>query len=113
MEEAQRTRTMQSPMIPVVGDMIRRTPGCISLGQGVVYWGPPDEATDAIGRFLSDSENHKYRPVQGIRPLLEIIEQKLARENGIGLTGRAVVVTAGGNMGFTNAIKAVADPGDE
>ena len=100
-------------MIPVVGDMIRRTPGCISLGQGVVWWGPPPEALEQISQFLADPAYHKYQPVQGIPALLELIRAKLRCENGISLDGSDVVVTAGGNMAFSHALKAIADPGDE
>jgi hypothetical protein len=32
---------VQSPIIPVIGAMIRQTPGTISLGQGVVHYGRP------------------------------------------------------------------------
>ena len=39
---------VQSPIIPVIGAMIRQTPGTISLGQGVVHYGPPQAAVDAI-----------------------------------------------------------------
>ena len=39
---------------------------------------------------------------------------KLARENGTGRDpSRRVVVTAGGNMAFVNAVLAITDPGDE
>ena len=104
---------MQQPLIPVVGEMIRSTPGCISLGQGVVWWGPPPEALSAVDDFLEDSANHKYHLVQGIPALHEVIGRKLSVENRVGLDGRAVIVTAGGNMAFSHAVKAIADPGDE
>ena len=100
-------------MIPVVGDLIRCTPGCISLGQGVVYWGPPSQAIEMIPRFLEDPSNHKYQPVAGIPPLLDLLREKLAADNGILLDGSDIIVTAGGNMAFSHAIKAIADPGDE
>jgi hypothetical protein len=38
-----RIQGVQSPIIPVVGEMIRAHPGTISLGQGVVHYGPPPE----------------------------------------------------------------------
>jgi len=109
-----RMQSVQSPIIPVVGELIRANPGTISLGQGVAYYGPPPQAVDAIRTFLADPENHKYKLVQGIPELLEAIEEKLKRENGIclGDAGR-IVVTAGANMGFVNAILAITDPGDE
>ena len=113
MYDSLRMQSVQSPIIPVVGELIRSHPGTISLGQGVAYYGPPPEAVEGIQRFLADPENHKYKLVQGIPELLEAIEQKLERENGIALAGRRIVVTAGANMGFVNALLAITDPGDE
>jgi aspartate/methionine/tyrosine aminotransferase len=46
--------------------------------------------------------------------LVQALEAKLATENGIVVRPSSrVVVTAGANMGFMNAVLAVADPGDE
>ncbi len=106
-------QSVQSPIIPVVGELIRSNPGTISLGQGVAYYGPPPEAIEAIGKFTSDPENHKYKLVQGIPELLDSIERKLESENNIRLNGSKIVVTAGANMGFMNAVLAITDPGDE
>ena len=106
-------QSVQSPIIPVVGEMIRNNPGTISLGQGVAYYGPPPEALSAIKTFSADPENHKYKLVQGIPELLEAIETKLKTENGILSNGSRIVVTAGANMGFMNAVLAITDPGDE
>src|SRR5215470_1186152 len=116
MQEALRIRAVQSPIIPVVGDLIRNHPGTISLGQGVVSYPPPRQAFDEIAEFLANAELHKYQAVYGIPRLLELIEAKLRDENGIDLKQAdqrsRIVVTAGGNMAFINALLAVADPGD-
>jgi len=111
--ESERLKAVQAPVIPVVGDWLRQTPGAISLGQGVVNYGPPPEAREAVNKFFSDPENHKYKPVQGIPELREALAKKLSAENGIPLGGREVVVTAGANMGFYNALLVVTDPEDE
>jgi aspartate/methionine/tyrosine aminotransferase len=109
-----RIQAVQTPIIPVVGELIRAHPGTVSLGQGVVHYGPPREALDGIAHFLNDPNAHKYGPVAGIPPLLEALGEKLAAENGIRLNdGNALVVTAGGNMAFMNAVLALTDPGDE
>ncbi len=113
MYDSLRMQSVQSPIIPVVGELIRSNPGTISLGQGVAYYGPPPEAIEAIQTFFADPENHKYKLVQGIPELLKAIELKLDKENSISLAGRRIVVTAGANMGFVNAILAITDPGDE
>ena len=114
MYDSRRMENVQTPIIPVVGELIRAHPGTISLGQGVAYYGPPPEAAEAIQRFWADPENHKYKLVQGIPELLDAIEKKLAIENGIRLgADQRIVVTAGANMGFMNAVLAITDPGDE
>lgn len=114
MDSSLRMQAVQQPIIPVVGEWIRRHPGTISLGQGVVHYGPPPEAIEAIKPFLADPANHKYKPVEGIHELTTALERKLAAENGIQVApGSRVVVTAGGNMAFFNALLAIADPGDE
>ena len=112
--QTERMQAVQAPIIPVVGELLRQHPGAISLGQGVVHYGPPPEAIDRIAVFLANPENHKYNMVQGIPELVSAIEQKLEMENAIRVSsGRRVVVTAGGNMAFVNAVLAIADPGDE
>lgn len=107
-------QSVQDPVIPIVADLIRAHPGTLSLGQGVAYYGPPPAAMARIRDFGADPDHHKYGPVHGIPGLLSLIETKLGRENGIH-TGDCsrVVVTAGANMGFVNAIGAITDPGDE
>ena len=113
--ESARMRGVQPPVIPIVAELIRAHPGTISLGQGVVYYGPPPQAKARVGEFFADNnDNHKYKPVDGIPLLRDRLVNKLARENRTRVDGsRRLVVTAGGNMAFMNAALAVADVGDE
>ncbi|MBM3821633.1 MAG: pyridoxal phosphate-dependent aminotransferase [Verrucomicrobia bacterium] len=105
---------VQTPVIPVVADLIRRHPGTISLGQGVVYYGPPPEAEAAMREGLLAPDIHKYKPVTGMPALVDAWAAKLRHENGLETGKRSrLVVTAGGNLAFYNAILAVADEGDE
>jgi len=114
MRDSRRMQSVQTPIIPVGGEWIRAHPGTISLGQGVAYYGPPPEAAQAVQAFFDDPENHKYKLVQGIPTLLEAIAAKLASENGIEVDDEQhILVTAGANMGFINAVLAITDPGDE
>jgi aspartate/methionine/tyrosine aminotransferase len=106
-------QAVQTPVIPVVGDLVRSTPGSISLGQGVVHYGPPPAALAAAQRFGANLQDHRYKAVEGTPELLELIAEKIVRENGINLTGRSIFVSAGGNMAFFNALLAIADVGDE
>lgn len=111
---SQRLRAVQAPVIPIVAGWIREHPGTISLGQGVVYYGPPAGVGEAVSRCLADPANHIYKSVQGIPELRRAIAAKLEAENGIHADPDArIVVTAGANMGFMNAVPAIADPGDE
>ena len=115
MNESRRVNAVQPPIIPVVAELIRATPGTISLGQGVVGYGPPPQALAQVERFLADPNNHKYQSVTGVPALLTAIERKLAADNGVRpLEHEArLMVTAGGNQAFLNAVLAIADPGDE
>ncbi|MBA3921851.1 MAG: pyridoxal phosphate-dependent aminotransferase [Nostocaceae cyanobacterium] len=109
-----RMQTVQSPIIPIVGELIRNNPGTISLGQGIVYYGPPPEAMAMLPKFLADPDNHKYKDIQGIPPLLAEIATKLQTFNGIEINEQnCVVVTAGSNMAFMNAVLAITSVGDE
>lgn len=106
---------VQTPVIPQIAEWIRAQPGCISLGQGVAWYGPPAEAEKSIEGFSREPANHRYGPVQGTPELLNRISRKLIAENGFPALDdrRRIVVTAGANMGFLNAVLAIADPGDE
>ncbi len=108
-----RIRAVQPPIIPIVAEMIRDNPGTISLGQGVVYYDPPGEIARGVARFMESPANHRYQPVEGVAELRAALGAKLATENGINTRDSEVVVTAGSNMGFFNAILAICDPGDE
>jgi aspartate/methionine/tyrosine aminotransferase len=112
--QSSRLAAVQSPVISIVGEWIRRHPGTISLGQGVVHYGPPLQVRERIAEFFREPENHKYQAVHGIPPLVEAFGRKLKTENDVNVApDRRIVVTAGGNMAFANAVLAVADPGDE
>jgi aspartate/methionine/tyrosine aminotransferase len=112
--ESRRLAAVQTPVIPIVSRWIAETPGTISLGQGIVSYGPPPEAMAALGRFPASVDDHRYGPVEGVPALVSALEEKLARENGIRVRPASrLVVTAGGNLAFMNAVLAVADPGDE
>ena len=111
---AQRVTDIQSPIIPVMAGWLQRCPGALSLGQGVVGYGPPREAMHALNVGEWQVQDHLYGAVAGEGALIEQIAEKLAEDNAIRVTsGFRVVVTAGSNMGFLNALMAITNPGDE
>ena len=101
-------------MCPIVGDLIRQTPGTISLGQGVVHYGPPLAVVEAVRAALARPSTHEYHDGNGLPVLLDRIKTKLAAENRIEVgTGSRVMVTAGANMAFMHAVLSTTMPGDE
>lgn len=108
-----RITDIQPPVIPILGEWLRANPGTISLGQGIVSYGPPPEVMHAVQGFGTQLADHRYGAVEGQPDLLDVLRDKVTRENGLGLQRRRVIVTAGGNMAFLNAVLAVTDPGDE
>ncbi|MEA5577210.1 pyridoxal phosphate-dependent aminotransferase [Anabaena sp. UHCC 0451] len=109
-----RMNAVQSPIIPVVGELIKNSPGTISLGQGVVHYNPPPESIELLPKFLAEPTNNLYKAVTGIPELIAALTAKLSTFNSIEINNQnCIVVTAGSNMGFMNAILAITSPGDE
>jgi aspartate/methionine/tyrosine aminotransferase len=105
---------VQAPIVPVIGGIIRQVPGTISLGQGVVHYGPPHAAIDAVRYALTDASTHEYQDGTGLPALVERLSEKLRAENGIDVArGTQLMVTAGANMAFVHAVLAITAPGDE
>ena len=104
---------VQAPIIPIVGELIRTNPGTISLGQGMVSWGPPPEAIDAAREAAGLMASHRYGPVEGSPALVAALGRKLRDENGLDLDGSRILVTAGSNMAFLSVVQAITSPGDE
>jgi aspartate/methionine/tyrosine aminotransferase len=114
MQPSARLRAVQAPIIPIIGELVRTTPGAISLGQGVVSYGPPQASLDALAHFGHAPSDHRYGPDEGLPELRRALAEKLLAENNLEVQhGSRVVVTAGANMGFLQAVLAIADPGDE
>ncbi|WP_020561536.1 pyridoxal phosphate-dependent aminotransferase [Methylosarcina fibrata] len=114
MRSSRRMTAVQAPIIPVVGEWTRNTPGALSLGQGMVSYPPPPAALQAVREFGEKPEHFLYGPASGSPFLLEMIGNKLQTDNGIDTAGGyRVMVTAGSNMAFLSSILAIADPGDE
>jgi aspartate/methionine/tyrosine aminotransferase len=67
-----------------------------------------------VPRFLTEFPHNLYVHDPGTAELRHAFEEKLALENGIRAPfERRIVVTAGANQAFVNAVLTVCDPGDE
>lgn len=96
---SQRMYAVQTPIIPIVANLIKESPGTISLGQGVVYYPPPQSVLDKVRQMDSSLDYHLYSEVEGIAELRSRLLLKLEQENNIHLEGsERIVVTAGANM---------------
>ena len=108
-----RMDAVQAPIIPIVGELIRTNPGTISLGQGMVSWGPPPAAIDAAREAAGLMASQRYGPVEGGPELVAALGRKLREENGLDLDGSRILVTAGSNMAFLSVVQAITSTGDE
>ncbi|MEY4683918.1 MAG: hypothetical protein RLZ25_377 [Pseudomonadota bacterium] len=109
-----RLSDVQDPIIPRVQAWVLENPGTISLGQGIVSYGPPPEALQALADFGRVASDHRYGPVKGDPELISLLTQKLREENGLTLgPEQAVFVSAGSNMAFFEILLAITVPGDE
>ena len=114
MRKNDRLEQVQSPIIPVIANWTRQTPGTLSLGQGMVSYPPPHSAMQAIASFGSQPEDHLYGSPLGHPRLLHLIQSKCRQDNHIDCgQGYQVMVTAGSNMAFLSVIMAITDPGEE
>lgn len=105
---------VETPIIPAIAALVRDNPGTISLGQGVVNYGPPAQAIAALPGLMGDIQLNKYQAVLGYPALVDALKQKLADENNVRIGADSMVmVTAGSNMAFLNCVLAIADAGDE
>jgi aspartate/methionine/tyrosine aminotransferase len=104
---------VQAPIIPIVGELLRTNPGTISLGQGMVSWGPPPAAIDAAREAAGLMASQRYGPVEGGPELVAALGRKLREENGLDLDGSRILVTAGSNMAFQSVVQAITSTGDE
>lgn len=109
-----RLAAVDTPIIPTIAAMVRDRPGTISLGQGVVNYGPPVDLGEALAPLARDPSLAKYQAVAGLPELATALREKLAADNGItDQTGTSLMVSAGSNMAFLQAVMAVSDPLDE
>ena len=110
-------------MIPEISALVRATPGCLSLAQGMVRWGPPPGVAAAVSEDLAQPEElqspsiHRYGAMAGDPELLAAIRRDLtspARRGGpLDLGGAQLLVTAGSNMAFNAIAQVITDPGDQ
>ncbi|MFN9629487.1 MAG: aminotransferase class I/II-fold pyridoxal phosphate-dependent enzyme [Cyanobacteriota bacterium] len=112
---AARLAAVQDPVIPRLGELLKRWPGTLSLAQGMVGWGPPPAVAQAVCDAVDQGgpSLHRYGATWGEPELLEAAARKLVEVNGLDLEGALVLATTGSNMAFTALAEVICDPGSE
>ncbi|MGA1304164.1 MAG: aminotransferase class I/II-fold pyridoxal phosphate-dependent enzyme [Cyanobium sp.] len=112
---ADRLDAVLDPVIPLLGELMRRRPDVLSLAQGMVSWAPPPGVPEAVRQALAlpGSSLHRYGSTWGEPALLEQVARKLWRKNRLDLEGAALMVTSGSNMAFAALSQVICDPGSE
>eukprot|EP00741_Cyanophora_paradoxa_P007635 tig00001178_g7384.t1 len=108
---SRRVQETELPAIEQVLDRYGSLPGIISMAQGFAFWGPPPSALAAAASCPSEPSTHRYGAVLGLPELREAIARRMEERSGV--VGKEVMVTAGANQAFVNAVLALCDPGDE
>lgn len=50
---------------------------------GIVHWGPPQQAMDAVVASAGDHKLNQYGSGAGLPDLVEALKQKLSKQNGL------------------------------
>jgi aspartate/methionine/tyrosine aminotransferase len=106
-------RIQEAPIVKLISDA-KLPSDVVDLGQGVPFYGPPKEAMLAAIEALQEESGFKYSPDSGFPELRETIARKLVSENGVEANPSSnIMVTAGANQAFVNAILSITRPGDD
>ncbi len=105
-------KIQEAPIVKLIADS--NVPSeVVDLGQGVPFYGPPREAIRAAAGALDKESGFKYSPDAGKASLRQTIAEKLASENSVDAdSDNNIMVTAGANQAFVNAILCLTRPGD-
>ena len=121
---APRLAGVLQPVIPEISALVRATPGCLSLAQGMVSWGPPPGVAAVLAAAAAEmaagdgaAELNRYGAMAGDAALQEAIGGVLMAPHRPGgplqLEGATLLVTAGSNMAFNAIAQVITGPGDE
>ena len=104
---------LMKDLVGQYADLWKDKGGIYSLAQGVVYWKPPEQATNAMRQALEDPDGnlHLYGPDEGLFRLREALSEKIAVENQ--LKDHHVMVTVGANQAFVNCVITLLHEGDK
>src|SRR5690606_27667212 len=85
----------------------------IGFGAGEPDFPTPDYIVEAAVEACRDPRNHRYSPAGGLPELKEAIAAKTARDSGLAVEPKQVLVTNGGEQAVVEALATLLDTGDE
>jgi aspartate/methionine/tyrosine aminotransferase len=85
----------------------------IGFGAGEPDFPTPAHIVEAAVTACSEPRNHRYTPAGGLPELKEAIVSKTARDSGLEIAPKQILVTNGGKHAIYNALATLLDPGDE
>lgn len=108
---SRRVTQTDDPIIVTMQALLRSAPeGTVSLAQGVVHWPPPSQALDAARQVVGAQPTNVYGPDEGSAELRALLRSEL--DFVAAMNNSEVMVTAGANQAYVNAVLATVDPGD-
>src|SRR5688572_4891416 len=107
---ADRMRHIDASGIRKVFDLAANMQNPISLSIGQPHFDTPEPIKQALNKAVAEGRN-AYSQTQGIKPLLETIQQSIDSEYGH--SDRKVFITSGTSGGLMLVLSALVNPGDE
>ena len=107
-----RSQLFESSKIRALFDAAATLKDPISFAIGQPDFGPTEKVKQAAIDAIN-SDQSKYTPTQGIKPLREKISQKLKAENNILVDPENIIVTPGTSAAFFLTLSTILNPNDE
>jgi len=103
----------KAPIVQLFSE-VKKPKDLISLGQGIPFFPPPAEVIQKILEGMKESRGFQYTSDNGLEELRNQIVKKIDHDLQVKVDAdQQVVVTAGANQAFMNAILSITSPGDE
>ncbi|GAV74841.1 Aminotran_1_2 domain-containing protein [Cephalotus follicularis] len=98
------------PVMVKILELTKSAKDPMPLGQGAVYWQPPEQALEKVKQIAWKPSTSRYGAHEGLPELKEALTKKLCQENK--LYNSSVMVTAGSNQGFLTLVLTICDVTD-
>jgi aspartate/methionine/tyrosine aminotransferase len=96
-----------------VRSMLQRGETVYSMAQAVPWYGPPEEAVNALALRLAEHSTHLYSPDPGMASSRAALGRDLEARRGISVDPESELhLTCGASQAFLGALLSVADQGD-